>query len=886
VYDSRPNNFVSGGQLRLTTQWNGTDWIAGGLYTSQFMQRFGYYETTMQIGRDDGLNNAFWLYTPFNHANNVDVLEIDITEAHFHDHNHVNVHDWKPTHTSSGATQTVADIYPGYHRVGLEWTTSGELRWFWDGALVRTMAASELNGMENMTPMQVMFSTKVIPFAGTPGPTLDGSSMDIAYARVWMKPGWLGTQTGNWGTTQNWGPDGVPGAGDAAVFNQAVANTTVSLLSDKSVKELYFTTPQCPPMTLAAGSFKLLLGALASGSGVGGILVNGDVTTAQTINTAIEARQNLSFLNYSATPDASLSVNGALTSNASGRQLTLGGDGRVNLGGSLSSQFDSVTKVNAGAAWLTAANAHTGLTDVQNGALVVAANGALGAAGAGTVVASGATLALAGGVVYSAAETVDFQGNGESGWQGALDLADDSSVSFAGPLVLDAAARIGSGSGSGTLTLASALDTTAAGFALSFNGTGTTVLNGAITGAGSVTKMGTGTLRLNEPASHTGITTVSDGTLITTLANLPGSVTNFGTLIYEQAADATFAGNWGGTGSVVKQGAGTITVAAAQSTTGGLTVQGGTVKAGINEAFSGSLDLTVNGGTFDLNGFTETLGPVVLDGGSIINSTGTSAQYLAGTTFDVRSGTASARLGGNGALTKTTNGTATLSGANTFTGSTTVQAGTLELAGSLNSALTVAGGTLGLGATTGIRTVNASAAVNSGGTLRIRINGPTAGTQHDRLTVGGSVTLAGALDVIAAPGLASGTTFTIVSKTTTGAVSGTFTGKPQGSIFAANGSYFAISYTGGDGNDVTLTTATAQQLWRFTHFGTVQDAGTAADTFDANGDGENNLMEFATAQNPLATTTTAPASGEERCHARTHLYAQQRRARRRCDFHR
>ncbi len=64
VYDSRPNNVVSGGQLHLGTILNGTTWTEGGLYTSQFMQRFGYFETVMQVGRDDGLNNAFWLTRP------------------------------------------------------------------------------------------------------------------------------------------------------------------------------------------------------------------------------------------------------------------------------------------------------------------------------------------------------------------------------------------------------------------------------------------------------------------------------------------------------------------------------------------------------------------------------------------------------------------------------------------------------------------------------------------------------------------------------------------------------------------------------------------------------------------------------------------------------
>jgi hypothetical protein len=47
---------------------------------------------------------------------------------------------------------------------------------------------------------------------------------------------------------------------------------------------------------------------------------------------------------------------------------------------------------------------------------------------------------------------------------------------------------------------------------------------------------------------------------------------------------------------------------------------------------------------------------------------------------------------------------------------------------------------------------------------------------------------------------------------------------------------------------------TALEDWRLLHFGTTANTGTAADTFDANNDGESNLLEFATGQSPLAQT--------------------------------
>ena len=72
---------------------------------------------------------------------------------------------------------------------------------------------------------------------------------------------------------------------------------------------------------------------------------------------------------------------------------------------------------------------------------------------------------------------------------------------------------------------------------------------------------------------------------------------------------------------------------------------------------------------------TETVGNVILLGGSIIGPGCT----LIGTSYDVRSGTISTSLGGNGNLTKTTTGTVILSGTNTYTGKTTVSGGLLTL---------------------------------------------------------------------------------------------------------------------------------------------------------------------------------------------------------------
>ncbi|MFN3941013.1 MAG: hypothetical protein ACK4K1_00050 [Flavobacterium sp.] len=70
---------------------------------------------------------------------------------------------------------------------------------------------------------------------------------------------------------------------------------------------------------------------------------------------------------------------------------------------------------------------------------------------------------------------------------------------------------------------------------------------------------------------------------------------------------------------------------------------------------------------------------LILDSGTISGS-GT----ISATTFDLRSGTISAILGGTGALNKTTSGTVILSGTNTYTGTSTLNAGEVSISNSAN----------------------------------------------------------------------------------------------------------------------------------------------------------------------------------------------------------
>ena len=114
---------------------------------------------------------------------------------------------------------------------------------------------------------------------------------------------------------------------------------------------------------------------------------------------------------------------------------------------------------------------------------------------------------------------------------------------------------------------------------------------------------------------------------------------------------------------------------------------------------------------------------------------------------------------------------------------------TLKGTGTLGS--TSVAGELAPGHSPGCMTV-ASLALT--GTLTVEIDGPTACTEYDRVTVTGGANLAGGNLQLALGYIpAIGTTFTIIEAAS---VSGEFTGIADGSYVTANGLVFQVDYTG------------------------------------------------------------------------------------------
>ena len=164
--------------------------------------------------------------------------------------------------------------------------------------------------------------------------------------------------------------------------------------------------------------------------------------------------------------------------------------------------------------------------------------------------------------------------------------------------------------------------------------------------------------------------------------------------VSDAIADQTGSAGSGGSWNVTKNGAGTTTLSANNTYSGGTTVTAGTLQIGVANALSTSGALTVNGGTFDLNNLNQTVGNLSGTGGTISLGTGTLTAAGAGNT------TLASQITGGGSFTKQGIGTLTLTGAGTYTGGTTVGNGHLQLgvsggaAGSIRGAVTVTSGSL------------------------------------------------------------------------------------------------------------------------------------------------------------------------------------------------
>ncbi len=105
-----------------------------------------------------------------------------------------------------------------------------------------------------------------------------------------------------------------------------------------------------------------------------------------------------------------------------------------------------------------------------------------------------------------------------------------------------------------------------------------TTFSGTISGTGSFTKQGTGTLTLTGGNTYSGGTTISSGILKGSTTGLQGNIANNGTLTFDQSNDGTYGGVISGSGSVTKTGSGSLILTGRNTYSGGTTLSAGTLR--------------------------------------------------------------------------------------------------------------------------------------------------------------------------------------------------------------------------------------------------------------------------------------------------------------------
>ncbi|HEX8911633.1 MAG TPA: autotransporter-associated beta strand repeat-containing protein, partial [Humisphaera sp.] len=485
-------------------------------------------------------------------------------------------------------------------------------------------------------------------------------------------------------------------------------------------------------------------------------------------------------------------------------------------------------------------NGGNGRLTVTAGTLTLAgtvnANGAtgvrtllIGGAGNGTV--SGV---VADGVTSGNARVVSVQKDGTGIWSltGANTFTGSVSVQ-AGTLRIGAVADPATSQPLGIATSAVTLGTATTVGTLEYAGTaaGTLARPLTVNGAGGGVVKNSG----GQPLTLSGAITTSGRPL-----TLTGGAFDVTGVVVGTAA-----------GSTLNVDAATVSLSAANTYNGPTNVLGGGVlRNGVANALPAATAVVVGGaagntgGTYDLNGFAQTVASLA-DAGTgarvITNNAASAAATLTVTGTGTFGGTLKDGPTATLALAKTTGGTLTLSGPNSYSGGTTISAGavvvaaggslgsgpvnvggtgTLGGAGSVAAPVQVSGGTVAPGVTAGTLSLAGGVAF-TGGALSVDLNGLTPGTGHDQLLVtGGNVALgAGVATLTGTAGFVptAGTRLWVLNNAGSGTTTGYFLdalGNPartDGSLLFVGSQQFAVYYSADlganaltGGNDVVL----------------------------------------------------------------------------------
>jgi RHS repeat-associated protein len=250
--------------------------------------------------------------------------------------------------------------------------------------------------------------------------------------------------------------------------------------------------------------------------------------------------------------------------------------------------------------------------------------------------------------------------------------------------------QLGSGGTTGSLSAGNITNDAT----LVFNRSDNSTIANAISGLGSLTKLGAGVLTLTGNNTYSGTTTIDVGTLQigsggTTGSLGSGSVNNYGTLIFNRSDITTVANVISGSGSFIKSGTGALTVTANNTFSGGSRLAAGTLQVDQDSALGTGM-ITLAGGKLQAGNGSRTLS------NTLFAAAATTSDLIAPIVNDL---TLTGSLTGTGTIRKTGAASVYLAGDNTaFAGAFSHRQGNLFLnsanSGSSLTAWDITGGDL------------------------------------------------------------------------------------------------------------------------------------------------------------------------------------------------
>jgi len=562
---------------------------------------------------------------------------------------------------------------------------------------------------------------------------------------------WSATANGTWSTTSNW-LGGAVASGTNAAANFANVNLTTS-------PRIITVDGNYTVGSMNIGDTDGLGAGLENATFSSGTLTLASTTGAPTINVALGGATTLRRVQFTTilagTSGLTLTQSGAGTGGAGIVALrginTFSGNITLGSGTYASAMYlDIGNNATSGEAAQLGSGNFAGNIDIQgnnhmrfmstlNNTLSGTLSGGTGAimqllAGTGTTTLAAANT-YSGRFVVSANANQSLLNLGHANalQSARLELDGTNALRFSPSI---GTFNVGRMSGAGNFAL-TATDNSAVTLSIGGNGAGASdTISGTISGLGSLTKVGSGTLTLSASNSYAGTTTFSGGVLSLNNASALAGGGNLtfsgGTLQYTANNTADYASRIVSSGSAISIDTNsrsvTWTGGLASSNSGGLTKLGsGTLILAANNSYTGLT--TISAGSLQI-GNGGTTGSV---GGNIANN----AALVFNRSNDlVQSGS----IFGTGSVTKQGAGTLSLTGGLGFSGGLTVSGGTVAIS---NNASSTSVGTLTVGAASALPRASVSSGTFSFGSASASPLGSAAGDRGAMTISGGSVSQAG-----------------------------------------------------------------------------------------------------------------------------------------------